>query len=366
MSRLGVCIVAVLLLSAGCLTDPGAGVPEPGGVPQDPGDGPIPEDQSGVAPSEKPGAVDGESDVERSLDPDSVNPWNADEVIVAIDAPQSNADQYRAAVRDAIAYWNENDLRYGTYSVNFVLEPDARNPHVVVDFTTTVVCNGDAGWLGCSPLLNASSDPDDPTTVQIDTEYRPETIQRTVKHEFGHLLGIRHGEPPMPLMGELQNVQVDPEENVSNRQNPWQTEQIEVYVEYSNVNEDRRAAVRDQVEGALSYYDDGAEGTVPRDLEFVETDSRDEAEIVVLFFDQPWCREGPGSCGETRGIDADDDDTIEYHSKSWIAVSNVRTEAVGWHVGYWLGASMGVDERGEMPPAFQRGANRTGTWWETE
>jgi len=367
MSRLGVCVVAALLLSAGCLTDPGVGAPEPGGVPQAPGDGPVPADPSGVAPGEgAPGSLDNGSDVPRSLESVAVNPWNAEEVVVAIDAPPSDSGEYRDAVAAAVDYWNRNDVRYGTYSVNFVLEPDATRPHVLVDFTSTVICHGEAGWLGCSPVLNASSDPGEPTTVQINTEYRPETVQRTVKHEFGHLLGIRHGEAPMPLMGELQNVDLEPQENVSNRRNPWQTDRIEVYVEYGDVTDDREAAIREQVQHALSYYNAGAEGTVPRDVAFVETDSRDDAEIVVQFFDDPWCRDGPGSCGETRGIDADEDDTVEYHSKSWIAVSDVRTEAVGWHVGYWIGASMGADDRGEMPPAFQQGANRTGTWWETD
>ncbi len=364
MSRLGACIVAVLLLSAGCLTDPGVSAPGPDGVPQVPGGGPIPADPNGVSPSIDSGGNG--SAMDRSLESVAVNPWNAEEVVVAVDAPPSDGGEYSDAVAAAVDYWNENDVRYGSYSVNFVLRPDATQPDVLVDFTSTVICHGETGLLGCAPVLNASSDPGDTTIVQINTEYGPETIQRTIKHEFGHLLGIRHGEAPMPLMGRLQEVDTEPQENVSDRQNPWQTDRIEVYVEYGDVTEDREAAVREQVQHALSYYDGGAEGTVPQDVEFVETDSKADAEIIVRFFDDPWCRDGPGSCGETRGIDSDDDDTVEYHSKSWIALSDVRTEAVGWHVGYWIGASMGVDDRGEMPTVFQQGTNRTGTWWETD
>lgn len=367
MSRLGVCAVALLLVTAGCLTAPGAGGAESEPAVQEPGFGPVPADPYGVdanrGPSDRP---PGESPARRSLESASVNPWNTDEVVVAIDGPPGRTDEYRGAVADAIEFWNRNDVRFGKYSANFVLDPDARDPDVVVEFTETVVCDSETGWLGCAPILNASSRPDRPTTVQIDLAHGNASIERTVKHEFGHLLGIRHGDAPMPLMGPQRTVQRVPETNVSDRDNPWQTDEISVYVDYGDLGDERAAETRIQIQRALDYYNDGADGTVPEDVSFVETASREEADVVVLFYDDPWCRDGPGSCGDIRGLDTDGDGAVEYHTRSWIALSDVRTRAIGWHVGYWLGASMGADSQSELAPPFHSGANRTGDWWETD
>jgi len=362
MGRLAVCIVAVLLLTAGCLSDPGVGVPGGEDPVRQPGVGPVqgePEG-SGSLPSDNNGSD------ERALSDESLNPWDAEDVVVAVDTGSSADRDYVQAVSNAVAYWNRNANRYGQYAPRFVVRPDAKDPDVVVRFGPTVVCNGETGWLGCAPVLNATDDTDSPTVVQINTRYDDDTINRTVKHEFGHLLGIRHGEEPMPLMEPAQKTQALTQPNVTERENPWQDDRIEVYVDYGDMSRQRRAATRSQIGYALTYYDEGAEGSVSENVTFVETDAPGEAEIYILFMDDPWCRNGAGSCGDTVGVDADGDESVEYHTETRIAISNVQTDAVGWHVGYWIGDAMGASSRSELPPAFRRGANRTGEWWETD
>lgn len=169
----------------------------------------------------------------------------------------------------------------------------------------------------------------------------------------------------MPLMETDASAGVSVESSAIARSNPWREDVIDVYVSTDGLGERRAAAVERQVDTAVAYYDEGAEGTVPENVTFRRTDSQSDAEVVVLFRDDPWCREGSGSCARVSGVDTDRDGTVEYYSGSTIVLSNVGTEAVGWHVGYWLGEAMGASSRDELSPAFQSGTKRTGDWWNT-
>lgn len=366
MCSLRVCLVAILLVSAGCLSDPGVGISNDGEPVREPVVVPVQQDRSGDGSLPDGRLTDRRPEDSRLNSPPSTNPWGADPVVVAVETPPESDGEYTDAVAEAVAYWNRNGDRFGKYDTRFVLRPNDTDPNVVVRFDSTVVCNDKEVWLGCAPVLDGTTADDAPTVVQINAEYDSDVIGRTVKHEFGHLLGIRHGEDPMPLMEPVRDVESPELPGVGERENPWRGRVIEVYVDYGAMDDERRADTRAQIQRALSYYNDGAEGAVPANLTFIETDVRAEAEITVEFLDNPWCREGAGSCAETRGIDMDDDATVEYHTSTKVAISNVRTDAVGWHLGYWLGEAMGADDRTELPPPFRSNANRTGQWWETD
>jgi hypothetical protein len=357
MTRLGVAAVAILLLTAGCVADPGVGVPGSGDPVQAPSLEPIEFDPHGVG--------DGSAGGPRMVDSLPENPWGSETVTVAIAAPEPDDDvsDFRPAVAEAVDYWNDNDRRYGEYAVEFELDADALDPDVVVRFTSTVRCKGEVGYLGCAPVLDRMSTVDRPTTVLVNSEYDAATVGRAVKHEFGHLLGVRHGEEPMPLMEADTAGRATVDVDTLNRANPWREDVIEVYVATGGMSDRRAAAVREQVDHALAYYDAGAEGTVPENVSFRLADSRSDAEVVVLFQKDPLCREGPGSCAEVNGVDVDRDGGVEYYSGSTIVLTEVSTDAVGWHVGYWLGEAMGASSRDELPPAFRSGADRTGDWW---
>jgi hypothetical protein len=359
MIRIGMLAVAILLLSAGCVADPGVEVAGEADPIRSPNVEPI-----DLAPD---GDDDDDGSGPRRVSSLPENPWGAERVTVGIEAaePGANKSDYRTAVEETVDYWNANADRYGAYDATFELDGETETPDVVVRFTSTVRCRGEPGWIGCAPLLDATSVADPPTTVLINSEYDQATIQRTVKHEFGHLLGIRHGEAPMPLMETDASAGVSVESSAIARSNPWREDVIDVYVSTDGLGERRAAAVERQVDTAVAYYDEGAEGTVPENVTFRRTGSQSDAEVVVLFRDDPWCREGSGSCARVSGVDTDRDGTVEYYSGSTIVLSNVGTEAVGWHVGYWLGEAMGASSRDELSPAFQSGTKRTGDWWNT-
>lgn len=360
MTRIGALVLAVLLLSAGCVADPGVSIAGEADPVRNPGVEPIEFDPYGDSTDENGSGP-------RTVSSIPENPWGTERVTVGIEAPEpeANASDYRAIVADSVEYWNANDHRYGEYEATFELDANATEPDVVVRFTSTVRCRGEPGWIGCAPVLDGTSAVEERTTVLINSEYDDATVQRTVKHEFGHLLGIQHGEAPMPLMETNDSTGVRVETNAERRSNPWREDVIEVYVETDGVGERRATAVRQQVGQAVAYYDRGAEGAVPENVTFRRTDTRADAEVVVLFQDDPRCRDGPGSCAEINGVDTDRDGAVEYYSGSTIVLSRVNAEAVGWHVGYWMGEAMGASSREELPPAFRSGAKRTGDWWNT-
>jgi len=358
MTRIGALVLAVLLLSAGCVADPGVSIGGEADPVQTPNVEPIEFDPYGDPPDENGSGP-------RAVSSIPENPWGAETVTVAVEAPEpgTNESDYLALVADSVEYWNANDHRYGEYEATFDLDADAEDPDVVVRFTSTVRCRGEPGWIGCAPLLDATTVVDGQTTVLINSEYDEATIERTVRHEFGHLLGIRHGEEPMPLMETSDSTAVRVESNAERRSNPWREDVIEVYVATDGLSEQRATVVDRQVGQAVAYYDRGAEGAVPENVTFRRTDSRSDAEVLVLFSEDPRCRDGAGSCAEIDGVDTDGDGAVEYYSGSTIVLSNVAGEAVGWHVGYWMGEAMGAASREELPPAFRSGASRTGDWW---
>jgi hypothetical protein len=370
MRRVGILLVGVIVLSAGCISNPVGHIAD--AADQQPQVHPIEAPEAGPEPS-RPEAADavragnetGVAEESGSVRELPENPWKKDTVVVGVRASDGGPPR-SGVVREAVAYWEERDGTYGHYLVDFAVQPNATDPDVVVEFTDTVTCQGETGWLGCAPVLRASSNVSGTQVVQIDAGYTNESTLRTLKHEFGHLLGIKHGEAPMPLMSPTQVSVTLPRTDVTNRENPWSETVVEIYVEYDSVPASEREAVERQIGRTVDYYNDGAEGTVPEDVTFLETQDRAEAEVIVTFPDTLWCENGgSGSCGQNWGYDTDDDGALEYYSDTYVGISGVATDAVGWHVGYWIGHTLtNGDADAGMPPAFNGNRTRTGDWWE--
>jgi hypothetical protein len=68
----------------------------------------------------------------------------------------------------------------------------------------------------------------------------------------------------------------------------------------------------------------------------------------------------------SRGPDPDGDGASERYSQFTVTVVGVGTDAVGWHVGYWLAAAFGLEDDAEKPPPFRDASyqERRSEWWE--
>jgi hypothetical protein len=368
-------VVAVLALT-GCLVNPvnpDAGGPEqrlenipredPTTIPTVGGDDDRTIDPDDFdAPVEIPdrsSKIDGDLPVE---DPTRFIAMRTVRVVVGVENETEDSRNWNAMVAPAIAYWEENAERYVNYSVEFDLDPDAENPDVLVSFQETVECRGETGWLGCSPDVESIDRSPDPMVVAIKTGYTNDSTVRTVKHEFGHLLGLDHGAEPMPLMTAQQESLALEQPNATSKAFPWRDRNLSVYVDYGSLSPDRQTGAARQVSRALAYYQHRVNSSKWGNVSFTAVTDREAADLRIEFARDPSLLQGAGSIGRPKGPDVDGDGRVEYYTESRIVVSNVRTNAIGWHVGYWIGVSLGAEHASDLPEPFRNGT-RTDDWW---
>lgn len=364
-SRAAVLTLTLLVLTAGCVGQPAL----PSSIPTGDGQDPVRSLHSSNRDVSSTVTAPGEESAKDGDDPEppspavslSSNPWHKPTVVVGIDAGDTDPAVASSLVERTIAYWEAND-QYGTYSADFVLVPNASSPDVLVRFDETVACNGITGWLGCAPVLNATSDVSETEVVRIQTGYSEDSTLHTLKHEFGHLVGLHHGDDPMPLMKPNYRATLPERPDATERVLPWEKSTLYVYIDYHSISGDDREVVERQVEHALEYYENRTADQSPR-VKFIVVGDRSMADVVVDFDGEPWCGIRAGSCGKTWGRDVDGDGKVEYYTRSTIVVTGVRADAVGWHVGYWMGTALGASGSDELPPPFRNGTGRTGEWW---
>ncbi len=339
----------VLVVLAGCVGPLG-----PGGQPPGSTDGTA---SAAATPASTPTVLPGSAR----------NPWRSSEVVVGVASEATPDRSYVALVERAVAYWNGPGRPNATYPATFRVDADATDPDVLVVVRERVTCAEDDDVLGCAPVLSADDRPPRPATIQVAAGFSDEATVTALEHEFGHLLGIRHGEPPLPLMEPRFAAATLPATDAANKSNPWTTTDLRVYVDLRDATGERETR-RFQVQRAVEYYDDGAAGHVPANVSFALVEDRSRAQVHVVFDRE---REGcstdePHSCGFWSGYDPDRDGALEYYTNATIVVNGIDADATGWHVGYWLGVLMGHDRPGELAPPFRDASyeERRSAWWE--
>lgn len=184
------------------------------------------------------------------------NPWGKTPIVVGI-RNDGDARNYTPQVRAAVKYWKTNGSEYATWEPALVVRPNASDPDVVVRFKKAVTLCGftvepGASYLGCASILEPDTRPQSPETVAIRSGMTNDSTYRTVRHEFGHILGLDHGEPPVEVMNESDVV----------------TQQVySIFVDTSRISLRGDTTIR-QTEHVMQYYDDGAEGWLEEDVTF--------------------------------------------------------------------------------------------------
>ncbi|WP_435175722.1 matrixin family metalloprotease [Halorussus sp. AFM4] len=302
--------------------------------------------------------------------PTADNPWGKATVTVTVDNEANASRNVTPLVRRTLAYWNRNASRYGDYAVRFMLTKST-NADIRLEYVDQIAECGherDDRTVGCAPVLESGTTAGASETVRIVAGYSNESTLQILRHEFGHVLGIEHGEEPMPTMRALGRYRHLARPNTTERPVPWSDPTLSVHVDASNVSSASRDDVKSQIGHALTYFETGADGRVPDNVTFVRTDNRSAADVRIAFPDDAFDCYGEemdeGSCGTSWGYDTDVDAAFEYYSEWTVRVRGVDDEAVGWHVGYWLARALGLTDD-ELPSPFRDAtySERRSDWW---
>jgi len=296
------------------------------------------------------------------------NPWGKDTVTVAILEGNHDEIEYESALSEAIDYWNSN-TQYGDYTVEFVEVGDVDRADIRVEIRESVdSCGVEKGdqVLGCAPLLTDGTRADTPVSVTIEAGYNSQSTEDIMIHEFGHVLGIRHGEDPQEYMQPAETVYRVAQPNATERAYPWETTEFTFFAETESLPESEQDDAREQVGQAIDYYNrtKDEDRDVPDNITVSWADNRSDANVIVTFPDDLPDGTDQGSSIEQFGFDPDGDGAIEYYTNATIALVDIDTAAVGWHTGYWFGQGLGIN-RSELPDPFQNADydERRSDWW---
>ncbi|MFB6165437.1 MAG: hypothetical protein ABEJ31_09795 [Haloarculaceae archaeon] len=367
--RLALSLVVVLAGCAG-LPQPDAGGNSPGGVaPADSPDGPAGGYESEPDPARTPvPAVR-----RRSSPPVAVNASTLSggprAITVGLVENESATGADATALREAAAYWNTH-AGYADYDASFEYVADAADADVRVRMVPSPDRCGYEQTdrvVGCAPLYPSRAAIDPPASVEIETGYGEGSTRVIMIHELGHVLGVRHGEPPQRYMSASAPLFSTAQPNASARAYPWRTRTFRIYAALDGVPADRRETIRAQLRHVADYYErvDGRDPAVPEDLSIRLVDDRSRANVVVRFPERLPTGRTRGSTLRRIGRDPDGDGAIETYANATISVAGVEPDATGWYVGHWFGCALGV-EADALPAPFTRAGprDRRSAWWD--
>ncbi len=294
------------------------------------------------------------------------NPWLADPVKVAVaDSTVSNRS-WEPLVREAIAFWNGEGAGYTDYEYEFVLVNDSTtNADVVVEFVDGITyCSGyDESTVGCAPIYEqVGAGTGEPTVIEIEDGFTNESTLETIEHEFGHTLGLDHGEADrLPLMNATSVVNETSIPNATDREWPWERTNFTVYVDAGAGVSDQHA--QREAEQALTYYENDPDDWLPREVSFEMTGNESAADLVIEMRSRQDCLGGEGVCWTEYGYSPDGDPALEYYTEANVTVVGVDKDHYGWYVGYGLGRVFGAETESELPPPFADADDADDRWF---
>jgi len=294
------------------------------------------------------------------------NPWHADPVIVTINASTSDRD-FAPMVRRSLDYWNANADNYTVFDVEFVLRPNAGDPDIELRFVDAIPeCAGyDPGnTLGCSPLYTRPGQAASTSVIEIRTDHTDNSTVQTISHELGHALGIRHGEPPMPLMASVNDrAELLPVTNATDRPLPFRNHSLSVYVTHDRGIADD--TVERELAPVLAYYEAGADGWLATTPTITRAANRSDTDIVLRITTSPECGfvDGGVCIDSVLGEQLDSDPAYEYYSKTTVVVANVESDHLAWFIGYGFGFALGAADGTDLPPPLLDQENKYEDWW---
>jgi len=291
---------------------------------------------------------DTRNDINPPDDPAVVDPWPTKSTVHVSIQNAENWSLAKSQVKNSIEYWESGaGSKYRNYTQRMVLVANDTDADVTVRYKESIgICGftytGEAG--GCAPVYSGDSLASDDSTIEISTQYTPDSQQSTLKHEFGHVYGRLHGQEPMPLMAAQRNLTLKPRPNATDRPNPWEYDTVTVYIDRQSIRERDRETVESEFEAAIEYLQTGGDGNVPGNVTFDRVADKDDADIVFESTDL----DGYRSDGYVFGQDTDSDSELEYYTSQTIQIDEkTPADHYAYHIAYWMLSTFVGD--GDMP-----------------
>ena len=134
--------------------------------------------------------------------------------------------------------------------------------------------------IGCAPLIE-QTDTVYTERLQIETGYTNASTRATLKHEFGHIFGLEHGETPLAIMNATGIANLTAQPNASMRAILWENDSLKVHINTSSFDTIDSTEIDEQVKPTVDHFSN-ARGKVPANLSIKELDSPHDADIVVV------------------------------------------------------------------------------------
>lgn len=288
------------------------------------------------------------------------NPWEQEVVTVKLVDRTGSERNWTPLVKETLEFWSENAEQYTDFEVNFEMAQEAEGSDITIFFRPEL---NECGYtisettVGCASQYDSVGSAEKWSTVGIEAGYTNESTKETLKHEFGHMLGLTHDDSDeLQVMQQKAELVSQPLPNATERDYPWNHDPLTVYVDYGNVSKQTH---QEQVNATLRELPKQADA-MPEKAKFVQTSNRTEADIVVSF---PRKRNNGVSTANQYGYDPDNDSASEYYSFAEIRIGDeIDGENVGWHLAYWLAHALSV-EQDELPHPLNDNHNIRDDWW---
>ncbi|WP_435177959.1 matrixin family metalloprotease [Halorussus sp. AFM4] len=126
-------------------------------------------------------------------------------VVIAVENAATNRS-VAPAVREAAEYWARHSRRYTGYRFEYRIAPNASDPTYRVRVVDSIDSCGRSGpYLACTGVVGPAEPVANHSIRVVDGMVR-ESLVYALVHEFGHTLGLRHGDRPRDVMNATYEV----------------------------------------------------------------------------------------------------------------------------------------------------------------
>lgn len=162
--------------------------------------------------------------------------------------------------------------------------------------------------------------------------YTDDSLVNLITHEFSPVLGLQHNDEPQEVMNGVVDLTRLPKPDATGRDLPWKHSTLTVAVDRSNVPANECSTVKNQINEALEYYDNGADGTILERVSFRRVDNPETADITIRFSaNSPSLsidERGTDSCHIYKDINIDNDISVKDIIDLDIVLTNFNPETV--------------------------------------